>query len=309
MLRGRTSHTNTYQLSIQDAMPENQEDFLDEEARGFILWHWTMIETQTNNKDTDRFKGLRQFMVYEPVLKSSRKVRSKRKMYKPEAFEISKFSDAVGIDKSGVHLPSFSHKTVMPKVSGPSGQMTWIRGCPTSLDNWNIHIDNSLLRAQTGYIDIYQLLWPDRYVPMFGETYYDPARQYSYISFDEQLATLGKVVDVGKNQGLSLLADCNLAIALDGDYMKAISRRANLNEKIRDYEEATLDFQRLVHLLEKRRRRDEIDFREGLAICIVAERLAEVHYEKNSIFANVALSGDELQLQDDALKRKADQLE
>lgn len=47
---------------------------------------------------------------------SSRNVRSKRKMYKPEAFEISKFSDAVGTDKSGVHVPSFSHRTVKPKV-------------------------------------------------------------------------------------------------------------------------------------------------------------------------------------------------
>ncbi|GJT57335.1 aldo-keto reductase, partial [Tanacetum coccineum] len=83
-------------------------------------------------------------------------------------------------------------------VSGPFRQMTWILGCPTSLDNWNIHIDNSLLRAQTDYIDIYQLHWPDGYVLMFRETYYDPARQYSYISFDEQLATLGKAVDAGK---------------------------------------------------------------------------------------------------------------
>ncbi|GJS18671.1 protein ALWAYS EARLY 3 isoform X2 [Tanacetum coccineum] len=47
---------------------------------------------------------------------SSRKVRSKRKMYKPEAFEFFKFSDAVGTDKSGVHLPTFSHRTVKPKV-------------------------------------------------------------------------------------------------------------------------------------------------------------------------------------------------
>ncbi|GKE06956.1 aldo-keto reductase [Tanacetum coccineum] len=86
------------------------------------------------------------------------------------------------------------------KVSGPSGQMTWIRAGPTSLDGRNIQeaIDNSLLRAQTDYIDLYQLHWPDRYVPMFGETDYDPARQYSSVSFDEQLATLGKAVDAGK---------------------------------------------------------------------------------------------------------------
>nr|GEX84221.1 DnaJ domain, zinc finger, CCHC-type, tetratricopeptide-like helical domain protein [Tanacetum cinerariifolium] len=55
---------------------------------------------------------------------------------------------------------------------------------------------------------------------------------------------LGNVIDA--------IADCNLAIALDGDYTKAIFRRANLHEKIRDYEEAALDFQRLVCLFEKR---------------------------------------------------------
>nr|GEW17476.1 DnaJ domain, zinc finger, CCHC-type, tetratricopeptide-like helical domain protein [Tanacetum cinerariifolium] len=62
---------------------------------------------------------------------------------------------------------------------------------------------------------------------------------------------LGKVVDA--------IADCNLAIALDGDYMKAISRRANLHEKIRDYEEAALDLQRLVCLLEKRSEKKYLD--------------------------------------------------
>ncbi|GKB75942.1 aldo-keto reductase [Tanacetum coccineum] len=123
-------------------------------------------------------------------IQSSRKVRSKRKMYKPEDFEISKFYDAVGIDKSGVHLPSFSHRTVKPKVSGPSGQMTWIRGCPTSLDNWNIHIDN-----RTDAVCYEHRLIILIFINCTG---LDPARQYSYISFDEQLATLGKAVDAGK---------------------------------------------------------------------------------------------------------------
>ncbi|XP_027345069.1 uncharacterized protein LOC113857412 [Abrus precatorius] len=89
---------------------------------------------------------------------------------------------------------------IATKVAGPSGQMTWIRGGPKCLDATNITeaIDNSLLRMQMDYIDLYQIHWPDRYVPMFGETKYDPVRQYSSISIDEQLEALGTAVKAGK---------------------------------------------------------------------------------------------------------------
>lgn len=86
------------------------------------------------------------------------------------------------------------------KVTGPSGQMSWIRGGPTSLDASDITqaIDDSLLRLQTDYVDLYQIHWPDRYVPMFGETEYDPTRQFDSVGIEEQLDALGRAVDAGK---------------------------------------------------------------------------------------------------------------
>ncbi|KAJ4979280.1 hypothetical protein NE237_010060 [Protea cynaroides] len=47
------------------------------------------------------------------------------------------------------------------------------------------------------------------------------------------------------------IADCSLAIALDGNYPKAISRRATLHEMIRDYGQAVSDLERYILLLEK----------------------------------------------------------
>ncbi|KAH9306632.1 hypothetical protein KI387_011036, partial [Taxus chinensis] len=85
-------------------------------------------------------------------------------------------------------------------VTGPSGQMTWIRDGLKCLDARSIEeaIDNSLLRLCTDYIDLYQIHWPDRYVPMFGETDYDPTQQYAAVPIEEQLEALGRAVNAGK---------------------------------------------------------------------------------------------------------------
>ncbi|CAJ2679748.1 unnamed protein product [Trifolium pratense] len=54
---------------------------------------------------------------------------------------------------------------------------------------------------------------------------------------------LGQITDA--------VADCSLAIALDGNYLKALSRRAGLYEMIRDYSQAASDLRRLLSLLSK----------------------------------------------------------
>ncbi|XP_011075360.1 uncharacterized protein LOC105159854 [Sesamum indicum] len=52
------------------------------------------------------------------------------------------------------------------------------------------------------------------------------------------------------SQIIDAIADCSLAIALDENYQKAISRRATLHEMIRDYKQAVYDLQRMISLLE-----------------------------------------------------------
>ncbi|PIA48330.1 hypothetical protein AQUCO_01400734v1 [Aquilegia coerulea] len=72
------------------------------------------------------------------------------------------------------------------------------------------------------------------------------SRPFAAICFCNRAAAhqaLGQIADA--------IADCSLAIALDGNYVKAISRRATLHEMIRDFSHAALDLQRLVCLLEK----------------------------------------------------------
>ncbi|KAJ8751176.1 hypothetical protein K2173_016357 [Erythroxylum novogranatense] len=72
------------------------------------------------------------------------------------------------------------------------------------------------------------------------------SRPFTAICFCNRAAAykaLGQITDA--------IADCSLAIALDGNYLKAISRRATLYEMIRDYGQAASDLGRLVTALTK----------------------------------------------------------
>ncbi|XP_020575865.1 uncharacterized protein LOC110021618 isoform X4 [Phalaenopsis equestris] len=148
------------------------------------------------------------------------------------------------------------------KVAGPSGQMTWIREGPKSLDAGNIltAIDGSLSRMQTDYIDLYQIHWPDRYVPMFGETEYCPSYQYSSVPIEEQLDALGKAISAGKIRYIGLSNETAYGV------MKflQIAKGGNLDHKI-------VSLQNSYNLVCR-------NFDSGLAECCHHERISMLAY-------------------------------
>ncbi len=96
--------------------------------------------------------------------------------------------------------PGARQKLVLAtKVAGPSRGMPWIRegSGMTAQDILNA-CDGSLRRLKTDVIDLYQIHWPERHVPVFGMSYFDPAKDKSVTSILEQLEALAKLVQAGK---------------------------------------------------------------------------------------------------------------
>jgi aryl-alcohol dehydrogenase-like predicted oxidoreductase len=91
------------------------------------------------------------------------------------------------------------------KVAGPSRGMPWVReGGGLTAKDIAASCEGSLKRLKTDVIDLYQIHWPERNVPMFGGIYYDPTKERTQTSIREQLEALAALVKQGKVRHIGL---------------------------------------------------------------------------------------------------------
>jgi len=95
------------------------------------------------------------------------------------------------------------------KIASKSDGLEWIREGSENLGfdkkNMNAAIDASLKRLKTDYIDLYQLHWPERKVPKFGQLdyKYDP-KDNNWTTIEEVLSNLNELIKAGKVRHVGL---------------------------------------------------------------------------------------------------------
>lgn len=95
---------------------------------------------------------------------------------------------------------------IATKVAGP-GRRDWIRGGRTDLTRDVIAeaAETSLARLHIDCIDLFQIHWPQRNVPMFGATEFDPTKERAGPGIAEQVEGMAALIRAGKirHYGLS----------------------------------------------------------------------------------------------------------
>lgn len=94
---------------------------------------------------------------------------------------------------------------VASKIAGP-GRRDWIRNGENHVTRKTIPwaIEDSLKRLQTDYLDLYQIHWPERYVPAFGAWQYDPSKEREATPILEQVEGMAAAIKAGKIRAYGL---------------------------------------------------------------------------------------------------------
>jgi aryl-alcohol dehydrogenase-like predicted oxidoreductase len=103
--------------------------------------------------------------------------------------------------------PGARNKVVLAtKIAGPARGMDWVRNGAANVSPADFvqACDDSLKRLRTEFIDLYQIHWPNRNVPMFGGIYFDPSKDREFTSIHAQLEALAGLVKAGKVRHIGL---------------------------------------------------------------------------------------------------------
>ena len=92
------------------------------------------------------------------------------------------------------------------KATGGSRGLEWVRegNHAFNKDNLRNALEGSLKRLNTDYVDLYQLHWPERNTPMFGQYLFNPEHERDFTSFVETLEALDELIQEGKIRHIGL---------------------------------------------------------------------------------------------------------
>ena len=135
------------------------------------------------------------------------------------------------------------------KAAGPNPNIGWVRGGKQNFDAANLRaaVDTSLQRLQTDHIDLYQLHWPSRNVPIFGASVFNPQLERECVAVEETLAALAALIKEGKIGAIGVSNESCWGVSefIKQSEMKGLPRIASIqnlyNLTARHYETSLLD--------------------------------------------------------------------
>lgn len=104
---------------------------------------------------------------------------------------------------------------IASKVCGYNDRFTWLRGEPTRVTRDQVisSVEASLERLGVEHLDLLQIHWPDRYVPLFGSTRYECDKERAdAVTFEEQAKAMGELVRSGKIRAWGLSNETPLGV-------------------------------------------------------------------------------------------------